>query len=460
MLHLPKYVNTLLETFRKNGFRIYVVGGAVRDLLLLEQNSGASKTYPKIEKGINWDFTTNARPEQILSLFPDGFYNNQFGTVGISQTIQNHSELFEVTTFRKENNYADKRHPDKIEWADSLEQDLARRDFTINAIAYDGKDLIDPFGGQAHLRQKLIVTVGNPDLRFGEDGLRLMRAIRFAAELGFMIEDKTRSAIRKNASLITYVSWERIRDELLKILESGHPSEGILFMRNTGLLSYVLPEVDICFTVPQKSPKRHHIYDVGTHLVMSLKSCPSGDPITRFAALLHDVGKAKTFRKDSKSGIITFYNHEVAGTTIVTAVAERLRLSNSQKEKLIRLVKFHQFTVSELQTDKAIRRFIREVGTQYLRDILDLRTGDRIGSGATPTSWRFELFKKRIEEVQKQPFSVTDLKIDGHDIMKILGLKPGKQIGEILKDLFEKVVAKKIKNTRPSLLKVLKNDGT
>lgn len=439
MIKLPDYIVQLMSVFKKKGFEIYVVGGAVRDLLLNKS----------VE---NWDFTTDAKPEEILKLFPDGFYNNQFGTVGVSQEIDEEKCVFEITTFRKEDVYEDRRHPKKIEWTKTIEEDLSRRDFTINAVAYDGKKLIDPYEGQKHLKEQVIVAVGNPDKRFSEDALRLLRAIRFASELGFLIEEKTRASIQKNAQLIIHISWERIRDELLKIMASDHPSEGIFFMKNTGLLSHILPELDICFMIPQKSPKRHHVYDVGTHLVMALKHCPSKDPITRLATLLHDIGKSKTFRKDEKTGLITFYNHEVAGTKMAIAIANRLRLSNKQKEKLVRLVQFHQFTVSEIQTDKAVRRFIRNVGKEYLDDIIDLRFADRIGSGARPTSWRFDLFRKRLIEVQKQPFTVADLKVDGHDVMKITKLKPGPKVGEILKNLFDQVVEGKLKNERKTLM--------
>ncbi len=439
MIRLPEFITKVIKIFQKNGFQAYVVGGAVRNLLL--------------EKNIdNWDLTTNATPEQILKIFPDGYYNNQFGTVGISQEIDGKKILLEITTFRNEGQYEDNRHPKKIEWAKTIEEDLGRRDFTINAMAFDGKTLIDPYNGQKNLNEKLIMAVGDPDKRFNEDALRLMRAIRFASQLGFLIEEKTRASIQKNAQLIANISWERIRDESLKILSSDHPSEGILFMKNTSLLGYILPEVALSFMIPQKSPHRHHIYDVGTHLIMALKYCPSKDPITRLAALLHDIGKAKTFRKDEKTDLITFYNHEVVGTKLTEKIADRLRLSNKQKEKLVRLVQYHQFTVSELQTDKAVRRFIREVGKEYLQDMLDLRIGDRIGSGATPTSWRLELFKKRMIEVQKEPFTVKDLKINGDDVMKILKIRPGKQVGEILGKLFNQIIEDKLKNEKETLI--------
>ncbi|EKE15031.1 MAG: hypothetical protein ACD_12C00188G0002 [uncultured bacterium] len=451
MITLPKVVKELLSKFKKNKYQIYIVGGAVRDALLGKQVD-------------NWDFTTNATPEQIQKLFPDAFYNNVYGTVSIPINRTTHDSplqtttyplptIFEITPFRTESNYSDSRHPEKIEWAKTVEEDLSRRDFTINAIAFDGSIIIDPYNGQEDLEKKLIKAVGDPDIRFKEDALRLLRAIRFTSQLGFLIEEKTNDSIKKNANLISKVSGERIRDEFLKILSGDHPSEGVLFLKSTGLLSYILPEIDVCFTIPQKSPKRHHVYDVGTHLIMALKHCPSNDPITRFATLIHDIGKAKTFHKDEKTDLITFYNHEVVGKRQAEQIADRFKLSNKQKDKLVTLVAEHQFTVSEDQTDKAVRRFIRGVTKEYLHDMLDLRTADRIGSGATPTSWRTELFKKRLDEVQKQPFAIKDLKIDGNDVMKILKIKPGKQVGEILKKLFDEVVEGRIKNEKQSLLK-------
>lgn len=441
MQKLPKSVIDFLKIFQDAGYEIYLVGGIVRELLL--------------KKVIDWnlaDFTTNATPDKIQKLFPDSFYENRFGTVGVKVKDGKKQYIFEVTTYRKESNYKDRRHPEKIEWAKNIKDDLSRRDFTINAMAYDGKKLVDLFEGQKHLKQKMIVAVGDPNQRFSEDALRLLRAIRFAAELGFLLDDKTRGSIRKNAVLIKQISAERIRDEVFKILASEHPAEGILFMRSAGLLEMIFPEIDGSFQIPQKSPKRHHIYDVGTHLVMSLKYCPSKDVITRFATLLHDVGKVKTFRKDRKTGLITFYNHEVAGEKIAANIAERLRLSKKDKQKLTMLVRQHQFTVTEVQTDKAIRRFIRNVGLEYVQDMLDLRVGDRLGGGATETSWRLEFFKRRIKEVQKEPFKVSDLKIDGRDVMKELKLKPGPEVGEILNKLFQEVEDGTLKNERKILL--------
>ena len=441
-MNIPDYVMRFMDTFRKAGFEIFLVGGAVRDLLL-------EKTTD------NWDFTSNAKPEDIQKLFVDAYYNNIYGTVTVPMDIEDQTMLMEITPYRKEEDYTDGRHPDKISWADTIEEDLARRDFTINAMACDGEKIIDLFGGQKDLRTGMIKSVGDPDRRFNEDALRLLRAVRFASQLGFLIEEKTRESITSNAYLIAKISWERIRDEFLKILASEHPAEGVLFLKNTGLLKRILPEVDVCFNVQQKSPKRHHIYDVGTHLVMSLKHCPSKDPLVRFAALIHDIGKERTYRKDPETQLITFHNHEVVGTVQAKQIADRFKLSNKQKEKLVRLVEHHQFTVSEDVSDKGVRRFIRDVGLEYVNDMLDLRTADRIGSGATPTSWRLDLFKKRIIEVQQEPFQVKDLKINGYDVMKTLGIDPGKQIGDTLDAIFAEVEEGKLKNEREVLMKRL-----
>ncbi len=437
---LPKEVLDIFEKMESAGYEIYLVGGAVRDLLL-------GKVVD------DWDFTTNATPEQILEVFTDGFYDNKFGTVGIPAQSEDF-DPHEITTYRTEHGYSDSRRPDKIEWGKSLQEDLQRRDFTINAIAFN-KKIIDPFGGQKDLDKKLIRAVGDPHERFSEDALRLMRAVRIASELRFKIEDKTFEAIKTHAGLINKISKERVRDELLKIIMSPKPDEGILLLRDTEILQEILPELEKAFGVEQKSPGRHHIYDVGTHLIMSLKYCKSGDPITRLATLIHDIGKPSTYKK-LDTGTITFYNHEVVGARIAKQIAERLRLSAKQTEKLWRLIRWHQFVLTETQTDSAIRRFIRNVGLENVEDMIHLRVADRLGGGAKETSWRFEEFKKRLIEVQKQPFSVRDLKIDGTDVMRELNLKPGPRVGEILNQLFKEVEEKRVENEKELLLNKLK----
>ena len=453
MIALPQGAQKIIDTLKKAKFQAYAVGGSVRDLLMGRQTR-------------RWDFTTNATPEQILNIFPDSFYDNQFGTVGVKMLSEAKSrfagkgpagttDIYEITTYRSEKGYTDHRHPDKVIWGKTIEEDLSRRDFTINAIAFDGKTFVDPFAGRKDLTAKLIRAVGDPEKRFGEDSLRMMRAIRIAAELGFTIDEETRSAILTSAGLIKEISAERVRDELFKTLVSSHAADAILVLKNTGLLTFILPELENAFEIPQKSPKRHHIYDVGTHSVMALKHCSSGDPLVRLATLLHDIGKPKTFQKDA-SGLITFYNHEVIGARIAKTIALRLRLSRKDSEKLFTLVRWHQFTVDERQTDSALRRFIRRVSKENLADMLALRIGDRLGGGARETSWRLELFKKRLEEVQKQPFAVSDLKINGHDVMKEFGTKPGPTVGKVLDELFSEVEKGALKNERALLLTRMK----
>jgi putative nucleotidyltransferase with HDIG domain len=436
---LPPRVLKVINKLKKAGFETYAVGGSVRDLIMGRPTK-------------NWDFTTKAIPEETLALFKDGFYDNIFGTVGVPQE---NGKIFEITTFRSEWSYSDRRHPDKVVWGKTIEEDLSRRDFTINSIAFDGKKLVDPYQGIADIESKIIRAVRNPQERFAEDALRLLRAIRIASELGFLIEEKTFAAIGENAFLIKEISAERVREELLKILATDHPADGVMLLKNSQLLAEIFPEVDKCFGVPQASPGRHHLYDVGTHLLLSLKNCPSTDPLVRLATLLHDVGKAVTFTRD-KDGVITFYNHEVIGASIARNIGERLKFSKNDFKKLVTLVRWHQFTVDEKQTDSALRRFIRRVSKENLKDILDLRIGDRLGGGARETSWRLKLFVKRLEEVQKQPFTVADLKVDGHDVMKVLGIGPGPLVGKVLNTLFAEVVEDAKKNNRKYLLPRIK----
>ncbi len=445
-LQLPESVLDILSKFDKAEYEIYVVGGAVRDILM--------------DRKVNdWDFTTNATPEEILKVIPGGLYNNQFGTV-FTDNPDDPEQPHEITTFRTEEGYEDYRHPNKISWGKNLNEDLSRRDFTINAMAIkyqnsgDGFQIVDAFGGQKDIQARVIRAVGDADIRFSEDALRMMRAIRIAAELGFTIEEKTFEAIKKNAPLINKIAKERVKEELFKVLASTNHYDGILLFKNSGLMQEILPEFIKCFGVEQKSPGRHHVYDVGTHLLMSLKNCKSEDPVTRFATLIHDIGKPQTYKK-LPSGVITFYNHEMVSTKIAENIADRLRFSNKERGKFIKLIRWHQFSVDENQTDSAIRRFLRNVGLENVEDMLTLRVGDRLGGGARETSWRLEEFKKRLVEVQKQPFSVNDLKINGYDVMKKLDIKPGPEVGKILNELFEKVVGKEIENEKESLLEAL-----
>ena len=454
---LPDEVINILRKLKKAGFDGYVVGGAVRDLL----------TGRLVD---DWDFTTDAVPVEIQKVFPGSFYDNQFGTVGIPKKKQetgnkkqDEFEVYEITTFRTEQGYSDKRRPDKVEWGKNLEEDLSRRDFTVNAMALQTKDkgqglkakgeedydieIIDPFGGQKDLENKIIKAVGDPNQRFGEDALRMMRAIRLGAELGFGIEEKTLEAIKKNKDLIKQISWERIRDEFLKIVGSPFPADGVKLLYSTGLLEIILPELVKGAGVPQGG---HHIYDVFTHCVESLRFCPSPDVWVRLATLFHDVGKPDTMV--IRDGKPTFYNHEVVGARIVKGIADRLRLPREQKDFLWKMVRWHMFTYNPEMTDSAIRRFMRRVGKEDIPKMIELRVGDRKGGGSRETSWRLEELKSRIAGLMNDPLTVADLKIDGFDVMKALDIKPGPLIGKVLNFLFEEVLEDPVKNNREYLL--------
>ncbi len=446
---LPKTIREIATKFHQAGFEISLVGGTVRGIL-----SQAPAT--------DWDMTTSAPPEEIQKLFPHSFYDNKFGTVGIPTEEVG---VVEVTTYRTEGRYNDNRRPSSVAWGKSLDEDLKRRDFTINAMAlkFDKSNLtlVDPFGGQADLKLKLVKAVGNPDERFKEDALRLLRAVRIATQLGFEIEKKTLEAISKNAVLITNVSGERIRNEIFKILsveKSETAYEGFELLKSSGLLIHIIPELVEGFGVEQKSIGRHHIYDVGTHNFYALKFCPSPDPLVRFATLIHDIGKPKVVGKDEK-GITTFYNHEVIGAEIAKEIADRLHFSKKEKEKLYLLVRWHQFTVDEFQTDKAIRRFIARVGVENIQDMMDLRIGDRLGSGIPKEkeeSWRLKQFRQRIKKVMEKTFTINDLKINGKDVMEILNIEPGPKVGEVLGKIFSKVEDGKLKNEREILTEEIK----
>jgi len=441
----PTPVHHILTTLQEAGFEVFVVGGAVRDLL---RNAPVR----------DWDFTTNATPEQIQALFPNHFYDNQFGTVGVAGKYvgdeAHPEEVYEITTYRSESGYADHRRPDTVQWGKTLLEDLTRRDFTINALAMDPKGaVIDPFHGETDLRNGVIQAVGDPRERFHEDALRMLRAIRFGAQLGFFIEPHTLAAIQTHSATIQHISWERVRDEFLKILSSEYPDEGLNLLHTTGLLQHILPELLEGRGVDQA---HHHIYDVWTHTLQSVKHCPTKDPIVRFAVLLHDIAKPRTANKakrhDGTEEPVTFYNHEVVGAHLAKEIAYRFRLSKKDTSRVFTLVRWHMFVYDKEVTDAYIRRFIRRVGVENIEDMISLRIADRLGSGAKRTSWRLEEMQARIREQLIQPFTLRDLKIDGEDLMRELTLRPGPMLGTLLKELFEEVLEDPNRNTREYLL--------
>jgi putative nucleotidyltransferase with HDIG domain len=455
-LKLPALVIKVLQALEDGGYQAYIVGGAVRDIL--------TNTPVK-----DWDFTTDAAPEEILKLFPEAFYDNVFGTVGVAEKhLGGKSDsVYEITTFRSEEGYSDRRRPDKVVWGKSLKEDLQRRDFTINAMALKVQkiklkseqiveaivELIDPFAGQKDLENKLIRAVGEANKRFQEDALRMMRAIRIAAQLGFMIEAKTLQALVKNAALINQIAKERVRDELLKIIASPYPKDGVQLLFTSGLLKHIMPELLATRGVQQAG---HHTKDVWDHSLDSLAGCPAADPIVRLATLLHDIGKPKVKLNRGKGKEITFYNHEVVGARMVKVIARRLRMSKKEIDLLWLLVRWHMFAYSPKMTDKAIRRFIRRVGLENINKMMMLRIGDRVGGGSKATSWRLRELQQRIGEVLYTPMQIKDLKVNGDDVMKVLKIKPGPKVGQVLEKLFEEVMEDAKKNEREYLLKRIK----
>lgn len=460
--NISSEIINIAEKLQKVNFQTYLVGGCVRDLIMGRE--------PK-----DWDIATNAKPEEIQKIFTDSVYENNFGTVAVKTGSENEKfKIVEITTFRIEGKYTDKRHPDEIKFANTVEEDLARRDFTINAIALSltnyqqpttndsrrslvvssESKLIDPFNGQKDIKDKIIRAVGNPEERFNEDALRLMRAVRFATQLdlsaGWLIEEKTTEAIKKESGLLGMIAKERIRDEFVKILMTSNPSSGIELLRQFGLLKHIMPELEEGFGVGQN---KHHIYTVWEHNLRALDYAAKKNYSLeiRLASLLHDVGKPATKAGDGPD--CTFYNHEVVGAKIAAKIFDRLRFSKSFTEKTVHLIRCHLFyyNVGEV-TEAGVRRFLRRVGPENVDDLIKIREADRIGSGvpkAVPYKLRHLLFM--IEKVKQDPISPKMLKVNGEDVMKILGIAPGPKIGRILSVLLDEVIENPEKNTNKNL---------
>ncbi len=450
-MEIPKSVLEISKELEEAGFESYLVGGCVRDFLLDRK--------PK-----DWDITTKARPEEVQKLFPDNIYENQFGTVGVK--VENDDptvKIVEVTTFRKEGKYTDKRHPDEITFAKNLEEDLSRRDFTVNAMAArcsNGKkcEIVDPFGGQKDLRDKLIRAVGNPDERFKEDALRLMRAIRFSAQLNFEIEKDTAEAIERNAGLIEFIAKERIAEEFIKLVMSDGAVEGIKKMQNLGILKYVLPELEEGVDVKQN---KHHIYTVFEHGIKSLEyAVGERMPLDlRLAALLHDIGKSRTKQGEGEDS--TFYGHQVVGMKMILEILDKFHFPKKITEKIALLVREHMFVYDpEAVSLKGVRRLLRRVGPENIEGLLKLREADRIGSGVPKAQpYRLRYLKAMIEKVKNDPISAKMLAVSGEDAMKILKIEPGPKVGYVLSVLLEEVLDDPEKNLRKNLEARIKDLG-
>ena len=441
---LPKEIQNILNKLEKKGFDAYAVGGCTRDLLL--------KKEPK-----DWDITTKAKPEEIQKIFPNSFYENKFGTVTVkTKSKKENLKEIEITTYRTEQNYTDKRHPDKISFTSNIEEDLARRDFTINALALDKKgELLDLFNGQKDLDNKSIKAVGNAKERFNEDALRMIRAIRLAVELHFEIEQKTLKAIQENAGWMQSIAKERIRDELIKMIMSDKPDKAIELLKETRLLKYVIPELEKGIGVDQNL---HHIYTVYEHAVLSLKFAAQKKYKleVRLAALLHDIAKPQT--KEGKGTNATFYNHDHLGSKFTINVLNRLKFPKKTIEKIALLVRNHMFVygVDEV-TEAGVRRLLRRVGLENMPDLINLRVSDRLGSGC-PKGMPYKLrhLQYVMEKVSKDPISAKMLKLDGNDLIKILKIEPGPKLGLLIEALLAEVLENPKLNIKEKLTQRVK----
>jgi len=510
--NIPKEVSYVTETLEKAGFEVFLVGGCVRDLLMSEMLiMKQDKREPK-----DWDLTTNAKPEEIIKLFEKTVYENTFGTVGVciplvreekkkenvtyarppilgrktsGQSVSPETveyEIVEVTPYRVEAKYSDFRHPDEVKFSDKLEDDLKRRDFTMNAMAYrtsstkggsalGGKGhLVDLYKGQEDIKDKVIRTVGNSDDRFQEDALRMLRAIRFAVQLDFSISHETAESIFKNSELIKKISEERIRDEFVKIIMSKNPANGIVMLERFGLLKNIIPELEEGINCEQSG---EHIYDVFGHLVNALQHAADKNwPLEiRLSALFHDIGKPKSRRfaeagagKGKALGIqkglalkshsftkkkYTFYGHEVVSARMTKKILERLKFSKKEIELVEKLVYNHMFfSDTELITLSAVRRIITKVGVENIWSLMNVRECDRVGMKKKEAPYRLRKYFAMIEEALHDPISVSQLKINGEDLIKDTKIKPGRRMGWILNALLEEVLDDPSKNTKGHLI--------
>jgi tRNA nucleotidyltransferase (CCA-adding enzyme) len=439
-MELHPKVKEILATLESGGFEAYAIGGCVRDLLMGRQPT-------------DWDVTTNATPEQIQKLFPDNFYDNAFGTVTIKTRDDDPLvRTIEVTPYRTEGKYSDKRHPDTVAFAKTLDEDLSRRDFTVNAVAMalDGT-IVDPHHGRDDIRDGFIRAVGDARERFGEDALRIMRAVRFATTLTFSIESKTLDAITELAPTIERISVERVRDELIKIMNAPRAAHGIQLLEDLGLLAYIMPELREGIGIAQNL---HHIYTVWEHNLRTLNYAAEQNYSfeVRMACLLHDVAKPRAKRGEGEHA--TFYAHDALSASMTKKIMERLRFPHDVTQRVTRLVRYHMFyySVGDV-TESSVRRLIANVGLEYMEDLLHVREGDRIGSG-TPKAVPYKLrhLKYLIDKVSHDAISVKMLKVNGEDIMQALNTPPGPKIGLILNLLLAETLDNPLLNDREQLL--------
>lgn len=434
---LPPGARRVASRIHSAGGRVCLVGGSLRDLLL----GGDAK---------DWDLATDLPPEQVRALFPRSVdVGIRFGTVLVLESDHD----YEVTTFRRDGRYTDARHPDSVAFTTSLEEDLSRRDFTINAMAYDlgGRSLVDPHGGQEDLRARVVRCVGRPEERFREDALRMLRCIRIAGQLDFAIEEESYLALARMPEWLDQVAPERIREELDRILGQARPSLSLERLHETGLLERFLPELAACYGVTQN---QHHAFDIFYHSLYAVDQAPAENRIVRLASLFHDLGKLDTRREED--GRVTFYNHQAVSARKANTILRRLRYPNDEREAVIHLVQQHMFHYNSDWTDAAVRRFIRTVGLERLDDLFATRQADTLGNGLRRSAQSAELaeLRGRIGAILEKDtaFSVRDLKINGADLMSTLAIEPGPLVGRILDALLEEVLDHPERNERERLL--------
>jgi putative nucleotidyltransferase with HDIG domain len=410
------------------------VGGCLRDALLGRDPA-------------DWDLTTDASPDRIQSLFPRSLYENRFGTV----VVRHAHAQYEITAFRRDVSYTDHRRPDAVEFGDSIEEDLARRDFTVNAMAWgggpDGESLfVDPHGGRSDLAQRMLRAVGDPDRRFREDALRMVRAVRLAATLGFEIEAETLASIGRNAELARHLSGERIAAELLKLLAAPRPSVGLRLMAETGLLAVIAPDLARQPGIPQNKVGAEDLWD---HTLRTVDAAPNRT-LVRLASLLHDIGKPDTLADGH------FHGHETVGATMARDYLSSLHAPRALQERVAHLVRNHMFAYQPTWSDAAVRRFIRKVGPGSIDDLLALRAADNEGSGQSAETGLLPELKRRVraELAAHAVLGRHELAVDGNDLKAELGIAPGRVLGRILEDLTERVIAEPALNDRAILLEL------
>ena len=436
-LRVPRDVERVVEKLSEAGHDAYIVGGAVRDAI----------------RGVdtnNWDIATSATPEQVQELFRRTLYLNRFGTV----TVRSGDHDVEVTTYRTESDYKDHRRPERVAFTDSLVADLSRRDFTINAMAWrpakDGTagELVDPFGGQRDLASRTLRAVGDPDERFQEDALRMLRGVRFATLLDMRIDEPTVKAIRRNAHLAETLSGERINQEITKIMGATRPSVAFRMLSEVGLLAVLCPELEACRDTPQEKFAAQNVFD---HSLATVDATPANDLVLRLAGLFHDVGKPDTFADGH------FHQHEFVGEVKARQILRRWKFEKETVAEVTHLIRHHMFWYETHWTGSAVRRFIRKVGLEYIPALFALRRADNIGSGArSPRMHALEALWLRVQEeiAAANAFSPRDLKIDGNDIMRELGIPQGPEVGRIINALFERVLDEPALNTREKLIEL------